>query len=548
MFYRSRKQNLLLMSFLTLAVMIPSSVFAHFIWLAKSMETGKVQVFFGEGPHPDNAKFLSGIEGMKIWSLDAEFNPTEITYSKQTKDDNGWFDCVSETDLKAVDGDCSYGVFSRGEKSMFLHYTAKYLDHKNGTTTEPSGKLPLDIVVDSSSGKLKAKILFLGKPAENCEVSVFDDKGNEQKLKSNADGIVNPEQISQGRFLLRAKAVEQQPGEADGKSYSEKVYYCTLTLDNAVASTITSAKMSEKSIAEMPVGITSFGGARVGNHVYIYGGHAGDAHHYCAEDQNKTLFALDLENPTEWKAVGEGIGLQGLAMVAHDGKLYRIGGFNARNKDSEEQDLHSVTDFAEFDFNTNDWKMLTPMPTARSSFDAVVVGDTIYVIGGWEMKGEGKTTWSDSAISIDMSSEDPQWETLPTPPFQRRAISVGYQGNHLVVIGGMQKVGGPTTKVAMYDIESGNWSEGPGLPGEQGMEGFGSSCFNVGGSLVASTYGGNVYRLDEAKKNWQPIHVCDQGRFFHRLLPISDNEFALFGGANMESGKTMNVEVFELDK
>jgi len=110
----------------------------------------------------------------------------------------------------------------------------------------------------------------------------------------------------------------------------------------------------------------------------------------------------------------------------------------------------------------------------------------------------------------------------------------------------MQQKGGPTRKVAIYDITSREWQEGPELPGDEAMEGFGSSCFNVGGKLVVSTYGGNIYTLDDAN-NWTLIHKSDEGRFFHRLLPISDNEFALFGGANMESGKFYHVEVVQLE-
>ncbi|MEM9412052.1 MAG: hypothetical protein AAGA30_13120, partial [Planctomycetota bacterium] len=50
---------------------------AHFIWVAKSKETGKVKVFFGEGPYPDNAQFLGGLKDMKVWSvgIDGKSNP-----------------------------------------------------------------------------------------------------------------------------------------------------------------------------------------------------------------------------------------------------------------------------------------------------------------------------------------------------------------------------------------------------------------------------------------------------------------------------------------
>lgn len=301
------------------------------------------------------------------------------------------------------------------------------------------------------------------------------------------------------------------------------------------------------SLADIPEGITSFGGAIANNKLYVFGGHTGTAHSYYESGQNKTLFELDLTKPTQWNKVADGLGLQGLAMVSHGGKLYRLGGFHAHNKEGEKHDLRSVADFAVFDFKTKKWNALAPMPTGRSSFDAVVVGDMIYVIGGWKMNGTKGTEWIKSAISIDLSEEDPKWTELPEPPFQRRALSVGCQDNKIVAIGGMQQKGGPTKKVAIYDPATKKWSDGPSLPEGDNMEGFGSSCFLVGDRLVVSTYGGNVYRLSKSMSKWEKINTLESGRFFHRLLPLNDQNFVLVGGASMETGKFYELEVLSKD-
>lgn len=294
----------------------------------------------------------------------------------------------------------------------------------------------------------------------------------------------------------------------------------------------------DSKFADVPVGVTSFGAAFCNGKIYLYGGHMGDAHGYYDSGQNKKLFELDLAEPGKWKELGEGPGLQGLALVAHGGNIYRLGGFNARNKKGEDQDLHSVKDFARFDFAQGEWKSLPDMPVARSSFDAVVLGDKIYVVGGWAMRGGDDTEWCEDAYSIDLSQEELKWTKLPQPPFQRRAMSVGFQGDKVYVVGGMQLRGGPTREVAIFDTQSNEWKAGPELPGEESMEGFGSSCFNVGGTLVASTYSGKVIRLSDDGSRWQEFEKLDVGRFFHRLVPVSENSFVLIGGANMESGKT----------
>jgi N-acetylneuraminic acid mutarotase len=174
-----------------------------------------------------------------------------------------------------------------------------------------------------------------------------------------------------------------------------------------------------------------------------------------------------------------------------------------------------------------------------------VVGDTLYVVGGWNLQGEEQTVWHDHALSIDLRDPDAAWVKIPTP-FKRRALSVGHQGEKLYVVGGMQEKGGPTRKVSVYDIDQQEWSEGPDLPTGGTMEGFGSSCFNIGGRLVVSTYSGNVLRLADAADDWKKIGELETGRFFHRLLPYSGDKFVIVGGANMEIGKLLDVAVMDV--
>ena len=255
---------------------------------------------------------------------------------------------------------------------------------------------------------------------------------------------------------------------------------------------------------------------------------------------------LNLQSPEKWEDVCESTGLQGLAMVQHNGTLYRIGGFEARNEQGSDQDLHSVADFARFDSKQNKWEPLSPMPVPRSSLDAVVVGDMLYVIGGWTMKGSEETVWCDNAVAINLAEKDASWQTIKTP-FFRRALSVGFQGDKIYAIGGMQKRGGPTTNVKVYDPATKTWSDGPALPGKDGMAGFGSSCFNVGGKLIVSTYDGSILKLNKEQTGWDKLHQLDTGRFFHRLLPMGSKQFLLVGGANMESGKTIDIPVFSLN-
>jgi hypothetical protein len=403
--------------------------------------------------------------------------------------------------------------------------------------------------------KIVFQVVQAKKPVANGELLVVDRDGKTHEVRTGPHGKWSLPRKS-GRYLVRAKVGKAIAGQYQGQEYTEKRNYCTLVLDVGEVLDVNDLPVGQgkgartsgkKKLADLPKGLTSFGGAVSNNRVFISGGHTGKAHSYYESGQNQTLYALDLDHPDQWKKIADGLGLQGLALVAHKGSLYRIGGFHAHNKEGEKQDLRSVKDFAVFDFEKKAWKQLEPMPVGRSSFDAVVVKGKVYVVGGWTMNGAAETQWCGTAISLDLNDKNAKWEQLPDPPFKRRALSVGFQKNKLVVIGGMQPKGGPTQKVSLYDLGSKEWTEGPLLPGEEAMEGFGSSCFNVGGQLIVSTYGGNVLRMKDDFSSWETIERLDEGRFFHRLLPLNQSEFILVGGANMEVGKFHEIKVLSID-
>ncbi len=297
----------------------------------------------------------------------------------------------------------------------------------------------------------------------------------------------------------------------------------------------------------IPEMVTSFGAAVLGDALYLYGGHKGGAHAYSKSAQAKTLQRLDLKQPKAWVPVAEGPGLQGLAMVAHGGKLYRLGGFSARNAEGEDHDLWSQANVACFDPATKKWTEMSPLPEPRSSFDAAVLGDKIYVVGGWKMAGDAESVWHKTAHVLDLSAANPAWEPLPEPPFQRRALSVAVHDGKVYAIGGMQEKGGPTTRVDIFDPATGKWSQGPNLQGKP-MDGFGSSSFATGGRLYASTYSGKLQRLSTDGTAWEVVTELERARFFHRMLPLSDAELVSIGGASMSVGKFEEVDVIDLSR
>ncbi|QDU82396.1 N-acetylneuraminate epimerase precursor [Polystyrenella longa] len=324
-----------------------------------------------------------------------------------------------------------------------------------------------------------------------------------------------------------------------------------LSFSLMVASAVISGSLSLQAesrtmtLPEIPEAVTSFGAAVEGETLYIYGGHMGVAHGYSVDDQSDKLFSLSLNNPTEWQELPSGPRLQGLAMVAHNGSLYRLGGFSAMNEETEAHDLVSSAECARFDLKSKSWEPLPALPEPRSSFDAVVHNDVIYVLGGWAMYGKDKgdeSKWHDTALQLDLNQQPLEWKEMPAPPFQRRALSAAALGNKIYAIGGMKPEGGPTREVDVFDLETQTWSKGPELPGEKGMEGFGNSGFSVGGDLFCSTISGSLYQLAQNGSEWTKTQDLPNKRFFHRMVPYQDNSLLFVGGASMEDGKVLAVD------
>lgn len=298
---------------------------------------------------------------------------------------------------------------------------------------------------------------------------------------------------------------------------------------------------------DLATGLTSFGAAVLGGTLYVCGGHMGIAHEYDREGQSDELIAVDLAEPHGWRTVGRVPRRQGVAVVTHGRHLFRVGGLEARNARGEDEDLHSSDDFAQYDPATDSWETLAPLPEPRSSHDAVVIGDRLYVVGGWIL-GNGEPQWVDSAAVTDLSADPIAWNELPAPPFRRRAFAIGEHAGRLYVIGGMQEKGGPTRKVGVFDPSTSTWSEGPELLAQEEMGGFGASACRLGDDLYVSTYEGSVQRLDAERDAWVEVARLARPRFFHRMLPVAADRLVIVGGASMQTGKIVQTETIEIGR
>ncbi|MDB5335287.1 MAG: Kelch repeat type 1-containing protein [Planctomycetaceae bacterium] len=332
------------------------------------------------------------------------------------------------------------------------------------------------------------------------------------------------------------------------------VFYTALVLSTlAVVSGLNVQVLAEEPSAKpvvatkfpaLPESITSFGAAVSDGWLYVYGGNTGKTHQYSSDLQSNRFRRLNLAKLEAWEELPGEAKMQGLALVSDAGKLYRVGGFTAKNAAGEKKDLWSIADVARFDPATKTWEKLPSLPAPRSSHDAIVLDHKIYVAGGWGMQGNKGSEWHHSAVVLDLTQPTLSWKELPAPPFVRRAVSLATWTGKVCVIGGMYETGGTSGEVDYYDPATNTWQTAPDLPGDS-IEGFGNSACEVGGKLFVSTIEGNVQRLDGDK--WTLVSKLKHPRYFHRMLPLSKDELVFLGGTARSGERTDEIETVLLN-
>ncbi len=297
-------------------------------------------------------------------------------------------------------------------------------------------------------------------------------------------------------------------------------------------------------IALLPRAVASFGATVANNWLYVYGGHVGRKHQHSTENVTGTFYRMNLLGARNWEALPGGTGLQSVALVALDGALYRLGGMTAHNSPDEDEDMHSVDEVMRFDPERGEWTAMPSLPEGRSSHDATVLGQRIYLAGGWKLNGASiDASWHDTAWMLDLGEGGCEWTRLPDPPFQRRALALAAAGGRVFALGGMTPWGGTSSDVFVFDPERRAWTEGPTLP----FDGFGLSATGVGDRVFVSGRSGRVYQLRVGADEWEPVTRLTFPRIFHRLVAAGADTLYALGGA-ARGGHIRQLERIALER
>ncbi len=294
-----------------------------------------------------------------------------------------------------------------------------------------------------------------------------------------------------------------------------------------------SAELPAASLAPLPETVPSFGAVTAGGWLYAFGGHKGERHEYSAEMVSGSFQRLRLSDGRAWESLPSATPGQGLPLVAHHGYIYRIGGMAARNLSGAKQDLYSMTVVQQFDPRSKTWQDFISLPAPRSSHDAVVLGDQLYVLGGWQLVGgTNKPAWPANGLVLDLAHPKSGWREIPQP-FQRRALALAAIGSRVFCMGGMDSNNEPTLAVDIYDTASGQWTKGPDLPKGK-FKGFSCSAIAQAGRVYVTAFQGDLLRLATDSQSWEVVGHLEHPRMAHRLVTAGSTQLIALGGEDGE--------------
>lgn len=280
--------------------------------------------------------------------------------------------------------------------------------------------------------------------------------------------------------------------------------------------------------------VSSFGAVLLDNALYTYGGNLGGE--FAADNQSTAFRRLSLAPGGAWEDLGAVEHLESTALVAHGGLVYRVGGLRAENAVGEPEQLVSVSTAERYDPAAGKWEPLPDMPEGRSGHGAVVVGERLYAVAGWELSGSGE--FRSGGFVLDLATPDAAWEPLPEPPFQLRSLGVARRGETIYVMGGVGNGQSFSSAVYTFDTKAGAWAEGPELPSEIPIKGFGATACNDDRDVYVN-YADGLFRLNDAGDGWEPVGQIAVTRYFSPLICPGNGEVILVGGHSAADNELM---------
>jgi N-acetylneuraminic acid mutarotase len=222
--------------------------------------------------------------------------------------------------------------------------------------------------------------------------------------------------------------------------------------------------------------------------------------------------------------------------AAVGGKLYSFGGFDGETYES--------THVEAYDPVTNTWEERGPMLEGGNHIGITVLGDTIYIGGGFHARQHSDE--KDTFLAYHPATDE--WEWLPPMPGPKGAVSLAGVGNTIHVIGG-RRMNNVLDEHDVYNVDTRQWSRAAPLPTARdhaGVAAFGGKIHIFGGRLgetVANVALHDIY--DPATDSWASAPPIPTARSAGAFAVYKDMIFYLGGECRLDDTNFDEVEAFD---
>ncbi|NOZ75192.1 MAG: T9SS type A sorting domain-containing protein [FCB group bacterium] len=224
----------------------------------------------------------------------------------------------------------------------------------------------------------------------------------------------------------------------------------------------------------------------------------------------------------------------GHGAVVVDSLIYLIGGFtNAQHQASGSCWSYNPA--------TDSWNQDLPsLNYDRANLAVVAKSDTIWVFGGRHMNS---MVGAIERFVIGSSA----WEVVGTMPDARMGLGAVRVGDEVYLFGGKRSMGMsglPTNRVDIYNLSSGEWTEGPTLLQARAHFGYalkGDSLICAGGSYLDPMFTAEQLIVGDG---WSGLPNLDEPRS-NAAAVIYRNNFILLGGYTSGGQSVTNLELID---
>lgn len=236
-------------------------------------------------------------------------------------------------------------------------------------------------------------------------------------------------------------------------------------------------------------------------------------------------------------------------LISFQGQLLAIGGFEAQSEQAV-----WVMQAGVWAFNGTDWIDGPSLPQPNGESVMGVVDDILHVCGGRTPTSESNQTWNDHTDIADhfvLDALDGDWDRAAPLPTARNSAAAAVIGSNWHIVGGRTVTGGNTPAHEVYDASEDRWRTAAPMPQGQG----GLAAASVAGQLYAFggeffDNGGGVYpeawAYDPGADAWRALPDMPHPRHGLGAVTVGSEIYVIGGALRVGGSQTSNlVEVFD---